>query len=223
MYSKEILIKNYEYFLETTKKFSSKNFTTLAVTKSKPFEAILDSLDLGINNIAESYVQEFLEKKELIKDENINWHFIGRLQTNKIKFLADKVSYIHSVDNEKQILEISKRFTKKVNLFFEVNTGEEASKGGSKNIFSLCEFFFKLKETNENLILIGLMTIPPFSTDAEASRPFFKKLRNLKENLNKEFGLKLENLSMGMSSDYLVALEEGATHIRIGTLLYGKR
>lgn len=223
MYSKENLKINYEYFLESTKKFSSKDFSLLAVSKGKPYEAILDSLDLGINNIAESYVQEFLEKNKHVENENICWHFIGRLQTNKIKFLADKVNYIHSVDKEKQILEIYKRFSKKVNIFFEVNTGGEASKGGSKNIFSLCEYYLKLKETNENLNLIGLMTIPPFFNEAEASRPFFIKLRNLKDSLNKEFGLKIDKLSMGMSSDYLVALEEGATHIRIGTLLYGSR
>ena len=211
--------------------------TLIGVTKGHPADTIIESLRIGINNIGESYVQEAIKKIAEIEDvltkdqlKNITWHFLGRLQTNKIKHIKDKFSFIHSIDNQRQIEEIDKRFAAAVSIFFEINAGDEDSKGGIKidEARYLIETLLTVNERRRTeakleISLAGLMCIPPVSEDAELSRPHFALLRKGMDTLNSEFGTKMRYLSMGMSNDFDIAIEEGSTHVRIGTSLYGER
>ncbi len=211
--------------------------TLIGVTKGHPADTIIESLRIGINNIGESYVQEAIKKISEIEDvltkdqlKNITWHFLGRLQTNKIKHIKDKFSFIHSIDNQRQIEEIDKRFSTPVSIFFEINTGDEDSKGGVKidDARYLIETLLtvnerRMTEAKPEISLAGLMCIPPVSEKPELSRPHFALLREGMGTLNAEFGTKMRYLSMGMSDDFDIAIEEGSTHVRIGTLLYGER
>jgi pyridoxal phosphate enzyme (YggS family) len=213
------------------------DITVIGVTKAHPAQVIAESLKLGITNIGESYVQEAVKKIEetraLLSEEDfkkITWHFIGKLQTNKIKHLDGNFPFIHSIDNQRQIEEINKKINGPINIFFEINTGDENTKGGVKidEIRYLIEVLMYVNETRKTatkpeINVMGLMCIPPYSDDAELSRPYFDVLRNSIGAINDEFGMKMNCLSMGMSHDFDVAIEEGATHVRIGTLLYGER
>lgn len=203
--------------------------TIIGVTKKKNFENIIDSYKSGIKDIGENYVQEANTKigqvKENLKEEDfnkINFHFIGTLQTNKIKHLKD-FSYIHSVYKEKHIEELIKRF-QKINIFIEVNISEELNKSGTTNekLPYLIENFLKLNK-DKKINLLGLMTMPPFDIKPDITRKYFLKLRELRESINSSFNIDMKYLSMGMSNDFEIAIEEGATHVRIGTLLYGER
>ncbi|MFN3813015.1 MAG: YggS family pyridoxal phosphate-dependent enzyme, partial [Aquificaceae bacterium] len=153
-------------------------------------------------------------------DKNIDWHFIGRLQTNKVKYVIDKVSLIHSLDRESLADEINKlaeRKEKFQKVLIEINFGEE-TKGGvkPKNLRALYEYTLNLK----NLRVIGLMCIPPYRENPEDVRPYFREMVKLKRSLEDEYKVTLPELSMGMSSDFEVAIEEGATIVRIGTALF---
>ena len=194
----------------------------LAATKSVPPERILEAIEAGIRIIGENYVQEAQKKYELI-GSRVSWHMIGRLQTNKAKYAVRLFEMIHSLDSLKLAQELQKaaeKQGKKVKVMIQVNLSGEITKGGISPD--------KVKELSErvlefpNLELIGLMTIPPYSENPEDSRPFFRKLRELKEKLNRE-GIPITELSMGMSNDFKVAIEEGATFVRIGTLIFGPR
>lgn len=211
------------------KEREDKNLTIIGVTKKKPVSYILESIENGILDIGENYVQEALKKIEVLKENlkedfnKINMHFIGSLQTNKIKYLKD-FSFIHSVYKEKHIKEILKRFDRKINIFLEVNVGNEVSKSGEsfEGLNYLIEYI--LKNDKNNLInLRGLMCIPKFSNTKEESRKDFESLKVMKEKLNKKFNIKMKDLSMGMSSDFDLAIKEGATFIRLGTIFYGER
>ncbi|MEI6093319.1 MAG: YggS family pyridoxal phosphate-dependent enzyme, partial [bacterium] len=213
------------------------DITVIGVTKNHPAEYIKASLELGINNIGESYIQEAVKKNQDLKliispeeYQKINWHFIGNMQTNKIKHLRDSFTFLHSIDNQRQIDEINKRFTNKTNIFLEINVGNEDNKGGI-NIDETRYLLELIMKTNESrkvkllpeIELKGLMCIPPANDNPEFSRQYFKMLKNGMEILNQEFSLKMDSLSMGMSNDFDIAIEEGSTHVRIGTLLYGER
>lgn len=216
-------------------KRSPKEITVIGVTKSQSAEAIISSVEAGIVNIGESYVQEALQKIETVSQneiyKKITWHFIGRLQTNKIKMLDKKFSFVHSVYKQEQLKELDKRISTELGIFFEMNTGEELSKGGASSVNELITLVQQTLETNEKrkidkkpeLKPMGLMCIPPFNDDAEASRKHFAALKENLEKINSACGTKMMALSMGMSSDFDIAIEEGATHVRIGTLLYGER
>ena len=213
------------------------DITIIGVTKSHPAQMIIESLRLGITNIGESYVQEAVKKLEetrsLLDTEQFNkttWHFIGNLQTNKIKHIKNNFPFIHSIDNPRQIEEINKRIETPVSIFFEINTGNEDSKGGVKmdEVRYLLEVLANVNEgrktsSKPEITAAGLMCIPPFEDDPELSRPYFESLRQGQEILNEEFGINMTSLSMGMSNDFDIAVEEGSTHVRIGTLLYGER
>ena len=211
--------------------------TIVGITKLHPATVIIESLKLGITNIGESYVQEALPKIETVKQsiseadfKKINWHFVGGLQTNKIKHLKDNFSFIHSIDGQKQLIELDKRIDSKLSIFFEVNLAKEASKEGAgseelKDLISkLLEINIKReKESKAPIKPIGLMCMPPVEDDPELSRPYFKRLKTTLTEINGEFNLDMGSLSMGMTKDFDIAVEEGATHVRIGTLLYGER
>ena len=201
-----------------------KEVRLLGATKTVPPEKIRRFYECGLRTFGENRVQEFLKKYEELSDLPIDWHFIGRLQTNKVKYLMGKVSLIHSLDRESLADEIDKRAKKSgivQEVLIEVNVGGEETKGGvePENLRALFEYTL----SRENIRVLGLMTIPPYLEDPEKVRPFFAKLRKMKEDLEREFSMKLPHLSMGMSHDFEVAIEEGATIVRVGTLLFGER
>lgn len=194
----------------------------LGATKNVPVSKIKEAVSCGLDLFGENYVQE---AKTKISDlgPGITLHFIGRLQVNKAKYAVRLFDLIHSLDSEELALELNRRarsVPRRLPVLIEINLGEEKSKGGIIPA-ELQDFISKILPL-ENLVVRGLMTIPPFFENPEEARPFFRRLRELKENL--EFpGLILDELSMGMSGDFEVAIEEGATIVRIGTALFGPR
>ncbi len=201
-----------------------KEVTLLGATKTIPEEVIRKFYSCGLKVYGENRAQEFLKKYEALRDLSIDWHFIGRLQTNKVKYLIGKVSLIHSLDRESLADEIQKRAQKagKVQeVLIEVNLGGEETKGGvePENLKKLAEYTL----SKPNIKITGLMAIPPYKEDPEEVRPYFAELRKLRDDLERDLGIELPHLSMGMSHDFEVAVEEGATIVRIGTLLFGER
>jgi PLP dependent protein len=197
----------------------------VAATKYTDEKGIRDVAAQGIIDIGENRVQAMVEKIEkLSKDElkNIRWNFIGHLQKNKVKYIIDSVSLIHSVDSLQLAEEIDKRAKKTervVDILLEVNISNEESKSG----YSVEELYKEAEEYKKysNLNIIGLMTMAPLTEDEEIVRSVFKGLRELKEKLNKMvFYGRLTELSMGMTNDYKTALEEGATMIRVGSKIF---
>ena len=199
----------------------------LGATKTKPPQVLRWAYELGLKVFGENRVQEFLKKWEALSDlKDIEWHFIGRLQSNKVKYIIDKVVLIHSVDRTSLVDELQKRATKKgikkVKVLLEVNVGGEETKGGvePEEAPKLLEYIL---ERAPNLEVLGLMTIPPYRENPEEVRPYFAKLRELRDKLQEEFKLNLPELSMGMSHDFEVAIEEGATIVRVGSAIFGER
>ncbi len=196
----------------------------LGASKTVPPERIREFYDCGLKVFGENRVQEFLGKWESLKALGIEWHFIGRLQSNKVKYLLGKVSLIHSLDRESLAREISKRasaFGTEQECLIEVNVGGEETKGGVSP--EELEGFTELVLSLEGIKVKGLMSIPPYREDPEEVRPYFARLRELRDRLSDRMGIKLVELSMGMSHDFEVAIEEGATIVRVGTALFGER
>ena len=188
----------------------------IAVSKTFKLEKILPLINHGHIDYGENKVQEAIEKWTLIKEKkpNIKLHLIGKLQTNKVKFAIKIFDYIHSLDSIKLAKKISdeeKKQNRKTQLFIQVNIGNEDQKSGV-DLKNLTELYSYCKELDLNVI--GLMCIPPFEEDSEK---YFKEMKILNKKLN------LTNLSMGMSSDYLKAIENSATHVRIGSNIFGSR
>jgi PLP dependent protein len=198
--------------------------TLIAVGKTFPPEKILEAVAAGIADIGENYVQEAVGKRNALNVEPIRWHFIGHLQSNKVKFIAEWVTMIHSVDNIRCAQEIQKyaaRLGRQIDVLVEVNTSEEATKFGVKPEQAV-EFVQSLAAL-PNVNVRGLMTIGPFTDAAEESRTSFRLLKNLFDEINRTRRVPLTELSMGMTHDYPIAIEEGATMIRIGTAIFGAR
>jgi pyridoxal phosphate enzyme (YggS family) len=196
----------------------------LAVSKTKPIEMIQAALQMGQHDFGENYAQELRDKAAGIQDSRIRWHFIGSLQRNKVKYLAGKVAMIHSIDSSSLIEEIDKRAKSldvKVPILLEVKLSEEESKAGINpaGLVLLGEFALD----HHRVELKGLMTMPPYFPDPEQSRPYYIRLRKIKEDLEKRLNQSLPELSMGMSGDFEVAIEEGATIVRVGTAIFGER
>lgn len=200
----------------------------LAVSKLQPEAKIRDLYHKGHRHFGENYVQEALEKMAHLQDlHGLQWHFIGHLQKNKAKQVAGKFALIHSVDSLELAQALSKQCQFKQlsqNILLQVNLAEEESKGGfSKNNLLLQ---WPLLTTLPGLHLCGLMTMPPLTETGEEVRPYFKELRELLEQLRRNTDLithPLNELSMGTSHDFKVALQEGATIVRLGTILFGER
>ena len=200
------------------------DITLLAATKTVNIDVINHAIKSGIEFIGENRVQEFLSKYESLLP--VNRHFIGHLQTNKVKDIIDKVSLIHSVDSYRLAEEISRQAVKKgktVNILLEVNIGNEQSKSGFcyDEVPAAIEKIVKL----EGLKVKGLMAIPPICEKPEQNRPYFAKMKKLFIDIgNKKIdNSSMDILSMGMSDDYEVAIEEGANMVRLGTALFGRR
>lgn len=199
--------------------------TLIAVSKTKPVEMIREAFDAGADVFGENKVQELCDKFEALPEE-LHWHLIGHLQRNKVKYVIGKAELIHSVDSMRLAEEISKESVKKgtiTDILIEVNVAEEESKFG-----------VTVEET-ENLIrqiavlpgihIQGLMTIAPYVTDPEENRPVFRILKKLAVDIKKKNidNVNMNVLSMGMTGDYEVAIEEGATMVRVGTGIFGER
>lgn len=189
--------------------------TLIAVSKRKPPEDILAAYEAGQRDFGENYVQEFEAKSaQLPPLPGARFHMIGRLQSNKAKRAAGLFSTIHTLDSVKLVRRLD-RFATALEVFLELKLSHEESKAGMDP--ALLGAVHAAAETAESLRLAGLMAMPPWSTDPENSRPYFRRLRGLAE----EHGI--SGLSMGMSHDLEVAIEEGATHVRVGTAIFGKR
>ena len=194
-----------------------KDVTLIAVSKTKPASMIEEFYGLGVRDFGENKVQEMCDKMEILP-KDIRWHMIGHLQTNKVKYIVGKVYMIHSVDTLHLAEAISKEAVKKgvnVRITVEINVGEEASKFG-EGLDKASDLVNSIRLL-PNLSVVGLMCIAPFVEDAELNREHFKNLKNMASSLG------LSELSMGMSGDFEVAIEEGSTYVRVGTSLFGKR
>jgi len=189
----------------------------IAVSKNFQMDKIKPLIENGHIHFGENKVQEAINKWEIIKDQikDLKLHMIGRLQKNKVKYAVRLFDYIHSLDNLKLAEKISleqKKNSKNIKIFIQINIGNEEQKSGIQ--IEQLENFYNICVKNLNLDIIGLMCIPPENQDV---RPFFKKMKELNNNLG------LKELSMGMSSDYLEAIEFGASFVRIGSKIFGKR
>ncbi len=197
----------------------------LAASKTQPVEKIIKAYEAGIRYFGENKVQEGIKKIEALKDyKDIHWHLIGHLQTNKVKHAIKYYEMIHSVDRKPVVDEIEKRSESKgkiQDVLIEVNIGKEESKHGvfPEELKDLFEYTLR----KPHIKVHGLMCIPPYFEDKEKVRPYFKEMKILKEELEKTFRVELPHLSMGMSHDFDVAIEEGATIVRIGSAIFGER
>ena len=197
----------------------------IAVSKTKPVPMLEEAYANGCRDFGENKVQELVDKYEIMP-KDIRWHMIGHLQRNKVKYIVDKVFLIHSVDSLRLAQEIEKEAAKKgvsVNVLVEVNVAGEESKFGAtaQEAVSLVEQIAQLPHVRVK----GLMTIAPYVEDSEENRPYFEKLKQIyvdiiHKNIDNVF---MEELSMGMTGDYEVAITEGATYIRVGTGIFGER
>ncbi|MBO5335585.1 MAG: YggS family pyridoxal phosphate-dependent enzyme [Lachnospiraceae bacterium] len=199
--------------------------TLIAVSKTKPLEMLQEAYKAGARDFGENKVQELLDKIPQLP-EDIRWHMIGHLQRNKVKYIVDKVFLIHSVDSLRLAEEISIQALKKnveVNILIEVNVAREESKFGAttEEAIALVEEIAKLP----GIHIKGLMTIAPFVEDSALNREYFQKLKQLSVDISRKNidNVSMSILSMGMTGDYTVAVEEGATHVRVGTGIFGER
>lgn len=227
----EIIERNISNVLENIKKTceaidkNPEEITLIAVTKTIEPKRMDVALKTGINNIGENKVQEIMEKYDKINYDP-KWHLIGHLQRNKVKYIIDKVDLIHSLDSLRLAKEIDKR-AKKVNrimnLLIQVNISNDDAKFGISH--DEIDGFIKEVSMLENIKIEGLMTIVPYVDDTEKVRPYFRKMKEIFDDLKtcSYDNVSMEYLSMGMTNDYLVAIEEGANMVRVGTGIFGER
>lgn len=199
--------------------------TLIAVSKTKPIPMLMEAYDAGARDFGENKVQELVDKIPKLP-QDIRWHMIGHLQRNKVKYIVDKVYLIHSVDSLRLAEEISKEATKKhitVKILLEVNVACEETKFGttSDEVVKLAEEIAKLP----GISIQGLMTIAPYVENPEENRKYFHKLKQLSVDIKSKNidNVCMNVLSMGMTGDYRVAIEEGATYVRVGTGIFGER
>jgi pyridoxal phosphate enzyme (YggS family) len=198
----------------------------LAASKTVSVERVREAVDAGIRHLGENRLQEALPKIEALDREGVVWHFIGTLQRRKVKSVVGRFETIHSVDSlalAEEIARQAKAAGLRQRVLLEVNLGEESSKGGFAPA-ALVQLLPLLNEL-EQLDVRGLMAIPPPTATAEAARPYFRQLRELAQALTAQScrNINMQELSMGMSHDFAVAVEEGATYVRVGTAIFGAR
>jgi len=205
---------------------SSSEITLLAVGKTFPSSAVREAVEAGVADVGENYVQELLSKRRDLSGSDVRWHFIGHLQSNKVKNVAPWIHMIHAVDSTALAIEIDRRAAKAgrvIECLLEVNTTGESTKFGVApgEVTALVRGLAYC----DNISLGGLMTIGPFLPDPEGSRPMFRRLRELKDEIGSlaQANVTMRHLSMGMTGDFEVAIDEGATLIRIGTAIFGPR
>lgn len=219
-----IVIKNIEDACKRVGR-NPKEVTLIAVSKTKPVELLEQVYHCNIREFGENYVQELTDKIEYMP-KDIKWHMIGHLQRNKVKYIIDKVYLIHSVDSLRLAEEISSQAVKKqvdVNILVEINIAQEESKFGISRIeaLQLVEDIAKLP----HIYIKGLMTVAPFVENPEENREYFQQIKKLSVDIMKKNidNVNMSVLSMGMTGDYMVAIEEGATMVRVGTGIFGER
>jgi len=226
-----LIAENYKKVLERIRSLAlqagrnPEDIILVAVTKTWPVETIEEVIRAGARVLGENYVQEALPKVEAIGNR-VEWHFIGHLQSNKAKLVTGRFNMIESVDSVSLAKELNKQAEKQgidVDVLVEVNLAGEESKSGIKP--EEIERFLREISQFKRIKVKGLMTIPPYFSNPEDSRPYFKRLRELKGKLaNMSIpDISLQHLSMGMSNDFEVAIEEGATIVRVGTAIFGVR
>lgn len=204
----------------------------LAVSKFQSLHKIREAYDHGQRHFAENYVQEALMKIEQLESLSIQWHFIGRIQSNKVKFLPGKFDFIHSVDRASTADALNRQVIKmglkqRPSIFLQYNVAQETSKGGGDEIEieNLVKFIGQLPQVR----MVGLMVMPPLATEAAAARPHFAAAREFLQSLRASLPSEvlaqhpLDQLSMGTSHDFEVAIEEGATWVRVGSEIFGSR
>ena len=200
--------------------------TLIAVSKTVDVDAIKEAINYGATDFGENKPQELARKFETIGD-NVNWHLIGSLQTNKVKYIIDKVYMIHSIDRLSLCDEIQKRaekIGKTINCLIQVNISKEESKHGILEEDAI-DFVKTIAKNYPNIRIKGLMTMAPNTDDKELVRSVFKGLKDLAIKIDKENieNISMDELSMGMSNDFEIAVEEGATFVRVGTSIFGQR
>ncbi len=205
---------------------NEEDVTLLAVTKTVDVDAVLEAIDNGVTDVGENKPQELARKYEVIGNK-VKWHLIGSLQTNKVKYIIDKVYMIHSLDRKALCEEIQKRaekINKNINCLIQVNISKEESKHGIYET-DVVDFIKHVSTNYKNIKIKGLMTMAPFSEDKEEVRKVFKGLKQLSIEIDKMNidNVSMEYLSMGMSNDYEIAIEEGSNIVRVGTSIFGKR
>jgi PLP dependent protein len=202
---------------------SAHSVTLLAASKAQPPEVLRAAADCGLQDFGESYLQEALPKLDALRDRALSWHFIGQIQANKTRPIAERFAWVHAVDRLKIAERLAAQrphYAPPLNVCLQVHIGGEASKGGVEagELAGLAQAVSALPR----LKLRGLMCIPPEETEVPRQRAWFRELRALYLALNAQ-GLNLDTLSMGMSGDFEAAIEEGATLVRVGTALFGPR
>ena len=208
--------KGIKEFLNTL----SKDITLVAATKYGDVDDLKELYSNGVFNFGENRVDAFLNKYEALKDLDIKWHFIGHLQRNKAHLILDKIDYLHSLDSLELVKTINKYRLSPLNCFVEVSINLEENKNGVPH-YEVKDFIKEcLKYPNVNII--GLMMMAVANSSEESLHNQFRKLKELKDDLEKELNISLPYLSMGMSDDYKVAVAEGATHIRLGRVLFNQ-
>ena len=226
-----MIIDNIKAVRENIKKACEKSgrnineVTLIAVSKTKPVSAIEEVLPLGVLDYGENKVQELCDKFEILP-KNLRWHMIGHLQRNKVKYLVGKTELIHSVDSLRLAEQIEKEFAKEnkiCNILIEVNMAQEESKFGitateTENLIRNISHF-------EHIRIKGLMTIAPYTENPEDNRIYFRQMKKLSVDIREKNidNVTMDILSMGMTGDYMVAIEEGATMVRVGTGIFGER
>lgn len=222
-------INNIKDEIESICKSSGRNpqeVNLMAVTKTVDVDAVLEAIDAGITDVGENKPQELARKYEVIGDK-VNWHLIGTLQTNKVKYIINKATMIHSLDREALCEEIQKRaekINKVMDCLVQVNISKEETKHGLYKD-DVVDFVKIVSEKYKNIKIRGLMTMAPFVDDDEVLEEVFKGLKDLSleiEALNLE-NVTMDTLSMGMSHDYHIAIKNGATIVRVGTAIFGPR
>ena len=192
--------------------------TLVAATKYGDATDLKCLYEAGVTNFGENRVDAFLSKYESLKDFDISWHFIGHLQRNKASLVIDKIDYLHSLDSLELAKLINKSRTTPLNCFIEVSINLEENKNGVP--YYEVKDFIKECLKYPNIHIVGLMMMAVASSSIESLHQQFRKLKELKEEISKELDISILYLSMGMTDDYLIAIEEGATHIRLGRILF---
>jgi pyridoxal phosphate enzyme (YggS family) len=208
--------KDIKEFLNTL----PKDITLVAATKYGDVDDLKELYSNGVFDFGENRVDAFLNKYEALKDLDIKWHFIGHLQRNKAHLVLDKIDYLHSLDSLELVKMINKYRLSPLNCFVEVSINLEENKNGVP-YYEVKDFIKEcLKYPNVNIV--GLMMMAVANSSEESLHNQFRKLKELKDNLEQELNISLPYLSMGMSDDYKIAIEEGATHIRLGRVLFNQ-
>jgi len=226
--TEEELRKNYDTVLNNIRIHAEKvgrscnEIKLVAVTKTQPIEVLNLALSVGIKVFGENYAQELRDKAKVLQNLGVEWHFIGRIQTNKVKYIVPVAKLIHSVyrlEELEEIDKVAKKLDKTQLVLLEVNVSGEGTKAGLQ-AEQVRNFLIQASKYT-NVKIVGLMTMAPY-IEPEMTRPYFKKLKALRDELKSDFPDVVE-LSMGMTNDYTVAVEEGSTIVRIGTALFGER